>query len=60
MTELLKRLLRHPQGAIGLGLATILLLAIVLGPWIAPYDPEEFHFLARLAPSARTSCRASS
>ena len=50
MTELLKRLLRHPQGAIGLGLATILLLAIVLGPWIAPYDPEEFHFLARLAP----------
>ncbi len=50
MTELLKRLVRHPQGAIGLGLATILLLAIVLGPWIAPYDPEEFHFLARLAP----------
>ncbi|WP_282605079.1 ABC transporter permease [Pelagibius sp. Alg239-R121] len=48
MIEVLKRLLSHPQGAIGLGLGAILILAMAFGPLVAPYDPESFDYSARL------------
>ncbi len=48
MTELLKRLLQHPQGAVGLILMTVLFVAMAFGPLLAPYDPESFDYGARL------------
>jgi len=54
MAELVKRLLRTPQGSLG----TLLLLAAfavaAFGPLIAPYSPEQFHITARFqGPSAQ-------
>ena len=52
-TQILSQLLRHPQGATGLILTLLLLVMALLGPWLAPYDPEKFHFANRFAaPSA--------
>jgi peptide/nickel transport system permease protein len=50
MTDLLRRLMRTPQGT--LGVAIILLLAFVcaLGPLVAPHDPEQISFLGRFRP----------
>jgi len=47
MTELLTRLVRKPQGAIGLALLIVLAAACVCGPWFAPYAPEKMDFLGR-------------
>lgn len=47
MTEFLKRLLRTPQGAIGLFLVLLVLVVVVFGPSLAPYDPESLKPLAR-------------
>ncbi|WP_315742929.1 MULTISPECIES: ABC transporter permease [unclassified Bradyrhizobium] len=47
MTELLRRLLHKPQGAIGVALLVMLTLACLFGPWIAPYAPEKMDFLGR-------------
>lgn len=53
MTNILKRLLKHPQGVIGLLLTTLILLLAVFGPYMAPYDPEAFHFSDRfVSPSS--------
>ena len=53
MTDLLRRLLSHPQGALGVGFCVVIAAAVILGPSLAPYDPESFDYLARLAgPSA--------
>ncbi len=52
MTELFKRLIRTPQGAIGTVLIVLTILLVVLGPYLAPYDPEAMSILARYkAPS---------
>lgn len=48
MIDVLRRLLSHPQGAIGSALAVLLAVAVIFGPLIAPYDPEQFHTKARL------------
>ncbi|MBU2962931.1 ABC transporter permease [Citreicella sp. C3M06] len=49
----LRALLRNPQGAAGLALCSLVMLTAILGPAIAPNDPEAFHFGARFAaPSA--------
>ena len=40
MPELLKRLLRSPQGALGLAIVGLIVLVAVCGPWLAPHDPE--------------------
>jgi peptide/nickel transport system permease protein len=48
MINVLKRLIRQPQGLIGSILFCILAIAIVFGPFIAPYDPETFHYGSRL------------
>ena len=51
--QVIRQLLHHPQGAIGLVLTLLLLVMALLGPWLAPYDPEQFHFSSRFAsPSA--------
>lgn len=47
MTDLLRRLVRTPQGAAGLAILLLLALAGVLGPWLAPYGPEHIDFLGR-------------
>ena len=54
MTETGRRLLRTPQGTIGLVLLLIVALTCVFGPVLAPYDPEAIDFMGRYAPpSAR-------
>ena len=50
MIELLRRVLRSPQGALGLVLVGLILLVVILGPWIAPYDPESLAPLQRYKP----------
>jgi peptide/nickel transport system permease protein len=47
MSETFRRLLRRPQGAIGVALLAILAAACLLGPWLAPYAPEKMDFLGR-------------
>ena len=54
MTELARRLFRTPQGLVGSALLLVLAVACLLGPVLAPYDPEAIDFLGRFAPpSAR-------
>src|SRR3954470_16174730 len=50
MTDLLRRLLATPQGAAGLVLITLIVAACLLGPALAPLDPERIDFLGRLKP----------
>jgi len=50
MIELLRRVLRSPQGALGLVLVGLILLVVILGPWVAPYDPESLAPLQRYKP----------
>jgi peptide/nickel transport system permease protein len=47
MTEVLRRLMRTPQGAVGLGLVVIIAAVCLFGPWLDPQDPEKIDFLAR-------------
>ena len=47
MTELLRRLLRTPQGAAGLLIVVLVAAACVLGPALAPLDPDRIDFLGR-------------
>ena len=54
MNEIMRRMLRSPQGASGLLLVGLILLVVIAGPWVAPYDPETFAPLQRYkAPSAQ-------
>jgi len=53
MAELFARMRRSPQGLIGLILVGLMLLVVVAGPWLAPFDPETFAPLQRYkGPSA--------
>ena len=53
MSELLRRLMRTPQGAIGTVIVAAILLVALLGPWLAPRSPDAFSPLARFkGPSA--------
>lgn len=47
MTEAFARLIRSPQGAIGLCIVVLALVLVALGPSLAPYSPETFSPLAR-------------
>ena len=49
MTETLHRLVRLPQGVMGLALLAILVLLCLLGPALAPYQPEAMDFMGRFA-----------
>jgi peptide/nickel transport system permease protein len=46
----MRRALRRPTLVVGLGLLGLAMLTVVLGPWLAPYDPQAFHVAARLQP----------
>ncbi len=50
MIEILKRMLRSPQGALGLVVVGLILLVVIVGPWSAPYDPEKMAPLMRYKP----------
>jgi peptide/nickel transport system permease protein len=53
MTDFIKRLLRTPQGAIGMLLVLLVLVVVLFGPMLAPHDPETLAPLARYkGPSA--------
>jgi peptide/nickel transport system permease protein len=49
MTELLRRLLRTPQGLAGSLLILLLAIVCMAGPWLAPMDPEAIDFMGRFA-----------
>jgi len=48
--DLLRRLLRTPQGSIGLGIVGVVLLLVLIGPWLAPHSPEGLAPLNRYKP----------
>ena len=50
MTELMGRLLRTKQGAVGAAILLAVALICVVGPYVAPYDAEKLDFLGRFAP----------
>jgi len=47
MTELIRRLLRTPQGALGMAIVALVLLLVLAGPLAAPHDPDTMAPLAR-------------
>ena len=40
MTDLWRRLLKTPQGAMGTAIVGFVLLVVLFGPLLAPHDPE--------------------
>lgn len=53
MNDVLRRLLRSPQGALGVLLVGLILLVVIAGPYLAPHNPETFSPMQRYkAPSA--------
>jgi peptide/nickel transport system permease protein len=50
MAELLRRLTSSPQGALGLTLLAVTFAAVVLGPLVAPQNPEGLFPLVRYKP----------
>ena len=49
MSDALHRLVRTPQGVLGIALLTVLALACLLGGVVAPYSPETIDFGGRFA-----------
>lgn len=53
MNDLMRRLLRSPQGALGVVLVGLILVVVVAGPYLAPHNPETFSIMQRYkGPSA--------
>ena len=50
MNNFVTRLLRSPQGVVGLAMVAIVLVMVVLGPYLAPYSPEALSPLTRYKP----------
>jgi peptide/nickel transport system permease protein len=50
MAEVLRRLLRTPQGVLGITIVGALAVISLLGPHLAPVDPEHIDFLGRFRP----------
>ena len=48
--EIIRRLLRSPQGALGLGIVGLIAVVVLAGPSLAPYDPESMSPLQRYKP----------
>ncbi|TKT69768.1 ABC transporter permease [Aquamicrobium sp. LC103] len=44
----MRKLLSSPSGLIGSLLLAIVLTAALFGPWLAPYEPQQFHAQSRL------------
>jgi peptide/nickel transport system permease protein len=54
MIDLTRRLLRTPQGLLGVIILIFIVLICIFGPLLAPYDPEAMDFLGRFrAPGAQ-------
>src|ERR1700730_391125 len=47
MIELVRRLLRTPQGALGLSIVVLVLVLILVGPLAAPHDPDAMARITR-------------
>ena len=56
MNELMRRMLRSPQGALGLTLVGLILFVVIVGPLVAPHDPETFSPLQRYSAHALQCC----
>lgn len=50
MIEILRRMLRSPQGLLGLVIVGLIMLVVVVGPAFAPHDPEKMAPLMRYKP----------
>ncbi|MHC2620439.1 peptide/nickel transport system permease protein [Bradyrhizobium huanghuaihaiense] len=50
MIELFVRLIRRPQGLVGVTLLALIAIACLFGPALAPYAPEKIDFLGRFRP----------
>ena len=50
MSELLARLMRSPQGALGIAIVAAAVLIVAFGPLLAPHDPEGLFPLLRYKP----------
>ena len=50
MIEILRRTARTPQGLLGLIIVGLILLVVILGPLLAPYNPESLSPLQRYKP----------
>jgi len=50
MIEVLRRLLRTPQGQVGLLIVGLILIVVIVGPSIAPHNPEGLSPLQRYKP----------
>jgi peptide/nickel transport system permease protein len=50
MTELFVRLIRRPQGFVGVTLLALIAIACLFGPALAPHAPEKIDFLGRFRP----------
>ena len=50
MRDLLRRLLRTPQGMLGMAVVALLAVAVIAGPSLTPYAPDEMQSLARYQP----------
>ena len=48
--DVLRRMVRHPTGMFGVGIVTLLILVGIVGPTLAPYDPNEMDFASRFGP----------
>jgi peptide/nickel transport system permease protein len=42
--------LRQPTLLVGLAMLSLVAIAVAVGPWLSPYDPQTFHAAARLQP----------
>ncbi len=51
--SVLRATIRTPRGAIGLGLASVVVLIAVIGPFVAPYSPDALVTLAFGKPSGQ-------
>ncbi|MFY9784099.1 MAG: ABC transporter permease [Acidimicrobiales bacterium] len=47
------RIPRSPKVLLGLGILGFFLLMTVIGPWLAPYNPNDTNFVPNMAPSAQ-------
>ena len=48
--DMLRRMARHPTGMVGVAIVALLLLMGIVGPALAPYDPNEMDFGVRFVP----------
>jgi peptide/nickel transport system permease protein len=49
----MRKMLRQPTLLVGVAMLGLVGLAVILGPSLAPYDPQAFHVQARLQPPSR-------